>query len=70
MVHNCPWMRATEVDKASHCWCFIPQPDRETLEARYKTLMSIFEGSALSAPQAMVHVFQWLVGGGWLPLFC
>ena len=64
MVQNCRWMRTTEVDKASHCWCLVSQPDREMLEARCESLMVIFEGLALLAPQARMPVFQWLVGGG------
>lgn len=60
MVHSCLWMSTTEADKGCHCWCLVPQPDRETLEASYKPLMGIFEGSALLAPQARMPVFQGL----------
>lgn len=52
VAQNCPWMRTTEVDKAFHCWCLVPQSDRETLEARYQLLMGISKGSALLVPQA------------------
>ena len=68
MVQNCPWMRTTEVDKASHYWCLVSQSDRETLDTCCESLMGIFEGSADLAPQARMPVFQSLVGGGWLHL--